>query len=524
MAIAMARRKFPTFALFTIGLVLSSDVSFRGFFVEGAVNVSEKRLIQQIAKNINPNVRPVLNPSEAVNITLDITFHGVIEMAEKYQILTSSVWVRQRWINQLIRWNTSEYGGLEEISIDSSLLWKPDIVLYNNVFEEFGGRMDNAKTRIRVNSTGHCYWAAPFIFKTSCHFNVRDFPFDEQQCKLKFGSWNLHKGLLDLVPKRNLAPVAKEKVENGEWNVISIQIKRSEDEYACCPDEKYTDVTFYINLKRRSLFYTYNLIIPNFLIALLAFFSFYIPVECGERISFVITVLLSMTVFLLLVAESIPPTSEAVPVIGMYYTCSIIEVALALVATGISLKMYYSYLYGKGLSPRLRRFLFCRLAPLLWVDTEIVNEAKLAKNKSCFLFKCLKRPKSSVPRDSVISMYNVIENKANQPNGVATTAKNEANLLAVDAQTSAETDITLLETQKNLSDQEIRQRVKKTSTGPEPQHAVSSTLKGYKDIDFHATESRIAAAIVDRAFMVLFILVFFASTLIILLLPFIRKG
>ena len=384
--------------------------------------------------------------------------------------------------------------------------------------------MDNVKTRIRVNSTGHCYWAAPFIFKTSCHFNVRDFPFDEQQCKLKFGSWNLHKGLLDLVPKRNLAPVAKEKVENGEWNVTSIQIKRSEDEYACCPDEKYTDVTFFINLKRRSLFYTYNLIIPNFLIALLAFFSFYIPVECGERISFVITVLLSMTVFLLLVAESIPPTSEAVPVIGMFYTCSIIEVALALVATGISLKMYYSYLYGKGLSPRLRRFLFCRLGPLLWVDTEIVSGAKLAKNKSCLLFKCLKRPKSSVPRDSVISMYNVIENKANQPNGVATTAKNEANLLAVDAQTSAETDISLLETQNSLSDQEIRQRVKKTSTAPEPQHAVSSTLKGYKDTDFHATESRIAAAIVDRAFMVLFILMFFASTLIILLLPFIRKG
>ena len=37
MAIAMARGKFSTFALFTIGLVLSSDVSFRGFFVEGKV-------------------------------------------------------------------------------------------------------------------------------------------------------------------------------------------------------------------------------------------------------------------------------------------------------------------------------------------------------------------------------------------------------------------------------------------------------------------------------------------------------
>ena len=34
-------------------------------------------------------------------------------------------------MNQLIRWNTSEYGGLEQISIDSSLVWQPDIVLYN---------------------------------------------------------------------------------------------------------------------------------------------------------------------------------------------------------------------------------------------------------------------------------------------------------------------------------------------------------------------------------------------------------
>lgn len=523
MAFAMARGKFSIFTLFTIGFVLTNDVSFSGFFVEGAVNVSEQHLIQHIIDNINPNVRPALNASKAVNITLDITFHGVIEMDEKHQILTTDTWVRQEWMNELIKWNTSDYGGLKQISIDSSLVWQPDTVLYNNVFEEFDGRMDNVKTRIRVSHTGECYWAAPFIFKTSCHFNVRDFPFDEQQCKLKFGSWNFHKGQLDLLRKRDVAPVAKERVENGEWNVTSIQIKRNELVYACCPDEKYPDITFYINLKRRSLFYTYNLIIPNFLIALLAFFSFYIPVECGERISFVITVLLSMTVFLLLVAESIPPTSEAVPVIGMYYTCSIIEVALALVATGISLKVYYGYLYGNGLSPRLRRFLFYRLAPLLWVDTEIVIGAKPTKNKSCFPFNCLKKLKASVPRDGVVSMYSVTENKTNQSNGAPTTAKNEVNLLAVDVKTSQETDISLLETQQGLSDQEIRQRVKKTSEAPELQHVVSSTLIGHRDTDFHATESRIAAAIVDRVFMVLFILVFFVSTLFILLLPVIRK-
>lgn len=380
--------------------------------------------------------------------------------------------------------------------------------------------MDNVKTRIRVRYDGYCYWAAPFIFKTSCPFKVQDFPFDEQQCELKFGSWQFHMGQLDLIRKRDVAPLAKEKVDNGEWNVTTIKVTKNVIVYACCPNEKYPDITFIINLQRRSLFYTYNLIIPNFLIALLAFFSFYIPVECGERISFVITVLLSMTVFLLLVAESIPPTSEAIPVIGMYYTSSIIEVALALVATGISLKVYYSYLYGKGLSPRLRRFLFDRLAPLLYVDTKIAGGTERLKNKSCNPFSFLKKLKQRPAQDSDISMYSVAENPAKLANGVS--EKNEAKLLSVDVRTTSGLNGELLDPRSELTDQEVRQRSEKASMTSELQ-TISSAVKDQKDSEKQAAECRIAAAIVDRAFMVLFVLVFCVSTLVILLLPFIRK-
>jgi len=384
--------------------------------------------------------------------------------------------------------------------------------------------MDNVKTRIRVRHDGYCYWAAPFIFKTSCPFDVRDFPFDSQQCELKFGSWQFHMGQLDLIRKRDVAPLAKERVDNGEWNVTTIKIERNVIVYACCPDEKYPDITFVINLTRRSLFYTYNLIIPNFLIALLAFFSFYIPVECGERISFVITVLLSMTVFLLLVAESIPPTSEGVPVIGMYYTTSIIEVALALVATGISLKVYYSYLYGKGLSPRLRRFLFDRLAPLLYVDTKLAGGTECLKKKSFNPFSFLKKLKNRSAQNSDISIYSVSENPAKLANGVsgANGEKNEAKLLSVDVRTTPGLSDELLEPSIELQDQELRQRSKTSSMTSELQ-TISSAVKDQKDSEKQAAECRIAAAIVDRAFMVLFVLVFCMSTLVILLLPFIRK-
>ena len=85
-----------------------------------------------------------------------------------------------------------------------------------SVFEEFDGRMDNVKTRIRIKHDGHCFWAAPFVFKTSCHFKVQDFPFDKQQCKLKFGSWLFTSKDLDLFRKNETAQVAENMLDNGE--------------------------------------------------------------------------------------------------------------------------------------------------------------------------------------------------------------------------------------------------------------------------------------------------------------------
>jgi len=387
--------------------------------------------------------------------------------------------------------------------------------------------MDNIKTRVRVRHDGHCYWAAPFIFKSSCPFDVRDFPFDEQKCKLKFGSWQYHGKQLDLFRKKDQAAIATDRVDNGEWNVTSVEIQKNVIKYDCCPDELYPDITFVINLQRRSLFYTYNLIIPNFLIALLAFFSFYIPVECGERISFVITVLLSMTVFLLLVAESIPPTSDAVPVIGMYYTCSIIEVALALVATGISLKVYYSYLYKGGLSPGLKRFLFYRLAPLLCIDTDITGGKEHLKNKSCLgnPFRFLKKLKErSSSRNGDVSMYNVTENKGKHADSLEENSqKNDADLLSIDVRDTSGSDIGVMYSYGDSSDQEIRKRCSKHESMSSELKVITSVVKDHKDSEKHAAECRIAAAIVDRAFMVLFVVVFFVSTLVILCLPFIGK-
>ena len=59
----------------------------------------------------------------------------------------------------------------------------------------------------------------------------------------------------------------------------------------------------------------------------LSLLSFFLPSEAGERITLVITNMLALTVFMLIVADILPATSEVVPLISVYFTSILIEVS-----------------------------------------------------------------------------------------------------------------------------------------------------------------------------------------------------
>ncbi|XP_078388493.1 neuronal acetylcholine receptor subunit alpha-3-like [Cetorhinus maximus] len=297
---------------------------------------TERRLFAKLFSNYNPNIRPVENLSHVVEVQFEVSLSQLINVDEINQIMETNVWLKHIWNDYKLRWDPAEYGGVQLIRVPSERVWKPDIVLYNNVVADF--QLDE-KTKVLVKFDGNMTWTSPAIFKSSCRMDLTYFPFDYQNCSMKFGSWTHDKDKIDLVLIGN--EINRLDVwESAEWAIITAPGYRHEIKYNCCA-EIYTDITYSIYIRRMPLFYTINIIIPCLIISFLTILVFYLPSDCGEKVTLSVSVLLSLTVFLLVITESIPSTSLVIPLIGEYLLFTMIFVILSIVITVFVLNIHY---------------------------------------------------------------------------------------------------------------------------------------------------------------------------------------
>ncbi|KAM8876693.1 neuronal acetylcholine receptor subunit alpha-3 [Synchiropus picturatus] len=297
---------------------------------------AEHRLFSVIFSSYNPFIRPVENVSDPVVVQFEVSMSQLVKVDEINQIMETNLWLRHIWNDYKLKWNPKDFGGVEFIRVPSNRIWKPDIVLYNNAVGDF--QVDD-KTKALLRYNGDVTWIPPAIFKSSCKIDVTYFPFDYQNCTMKFGSWTYDKAKIDLVLIGSTINL-KDFWESGEWVIIDAPGYKHDIKYNCC-EEIYTDITYSLYIRRLPLFYTINMIIPCLLISFLTVLVFYLPSDCGEKVTLCISVLLSLTVFLLVITETIPSTSLVIPLIGEYLLFTMIFVTLSIVITVFVLNVHY---------------------------------------------------------------------------------------------------------------------------------------------------------------------------------------
>ncbi|XP_056409713.1 neuronal acetylcholine receptor subunit alpha-9 [Hyla sarda] len=329
--------------------------------VLGAQGKFAYKLMNDLFANYSNALRPVEDMDKAMNVTLQVTLSQIIDMDERNQILMAYLWIRQVWFDAYLRWNKEDYDGLDTIRIPSSYVWRPDIVLYNNADDQFTGSME---TNVVIRYDGQIMWDSPAITKSSCKVDVSFFPFDGQQCRLTFGSWTYNGNQIDILNHLDTGDLT-DFVENVEWEVLGMPAKKNVITYGCC-SEPYPDVTYTLMLKRRASFYIFNLLLPCVMISFLAPLGFYLPADSGEKVSLGVTVLLALTVFQLLVAESMPP-SENVPLIGKYYIATMTMITASTALTIFIMNIHHCGPEAKPVPKWAKKFILQYMSRIFFV-------------------------------------------------------------------------------------------------------------------------------------------------------------
>ena len=188
------------------------------------------------------------------------------------------------------------------------------------------------------------------LLKAHCAIAVAAFPWDRQLCTLIFIVSNHFQEEVVIEAGSNEIYTASFD-ENEQWSLLHTSVSTT-TEYG-------SEVQFSICIERRPTFQIAVLFIPFVMLSVLNLFVCFVKVDSGERISFSVTTLLSITLYLSAIGNNLPQHSKGTSAIIYCLDFILFESLLICLMSIFSLHVFHkrgapSYKIQKILS-RLQR-------------------------------------------------------------------------------------------------------------------------------------------------------------------------
>ncbi|XP_028332540.1 5-hydroxytryptamine receptor 3A-like isoform X2 [Gouania willdenowi] len=258
--------------------------------------------------------RPVKNYRHPTDVSLEVLLYAILDVVEKDQKFIPYVWTVTKWQNEYISWNPNQFCGIDNVSLPTEMLWKPDLTI-----EEMTER-DRAPPSpyITINYKGDVEVQNDQVLVSTCRMHIYQFPFDIQRCNLTFKSAVHTIKDLRLHPSDNSSEATEWSRDlmrtQYEWLFINMTINSINASDSFGQDF----VVYTITMKRKPILYIVNFLLPVLFFLCLDLSSFLISDSGGEKLSFKVTVLLAITVLQLILNEILPSSSNRIPLIAVY--------------------------------------------------------------------------------------------------------------------------------------------------------------------------------------------------------------
>ncbi|XP_062264148.1 5-hydroxytryptamine receptor 3A-like [Platichthys flesus] len=273
-------------------------------------------------------MRPVKNWTTTTVVSQDMVLFGILEVDEKSQTVTTHVQTQMSWRNEFLKWNSSSFCGIKMLTVPRNMLWVPDVSIQEDASDT--GSIQNSPL-VTLTSDGLVSASGRQRLTTTCQFKLKLFPFDTQRCNITFGSMNYDTESLKMrtINSQEALSLVSEQImiTQGEWELLEIKIIYYSVEKQNVSESR---LIYTVIIMRKPMLYVINLIVPLFYFLILDLGSFFIR---GEKLSFKVTLLLSISVLLLILQEILPSTESKLPLMASFCLWVFALVGLSILET-----------------------------------------------------------------------------------------------------------------------------------------------------------------------------------------------
>ncbi|XP_053383863.1 neuronal acetylcholine receptor subunit alpha-7-like [Mercenaria mercenaria] len=289
-------------------------------------------LLNDKLANYNRKIRPTFNQSAPTEVKFGFQLVAISEFDELQEKLSVVGVIHLNWVDEMIQWNPLDYGGMYTVLTESGSFWIPNLVLTNTAtkLDKIGDDWQS----IRYVYNGSAYYYPLGIYTSSCSADITLYPWDIHYCVLNFTPQGHISSEMTIQTMGNKI-IKDHYIENGAWTLLASKVQSS---YI----SGYMSVDVEIVFERKPRYALVNVVLPIVFLAFLSNVVFLIPTDSGERVSYAITMLLAMAVFLTLVGDNLPKTSSPMSYLS-YYLMTLLAVNICVsMATIFNLRIHHN--------------------------------------------------------------------------------------------------------------------------------------------------------------------------------------
>ena len=287
----------------------------------------ENTLRYDLFNNYNKDVRPVSSFSKPVDVTIGLAVQNIESFNQIEETIQLNVWLRKYWKNDLLNWNSTEMS-ISQLTLDSDDIWTPDIELLNAATKP---DIYTLKGGMYLYSDGNMLWSMPAVYKFSCALQLEDFPFDTQDCSLKFGSWTYDTSMLSLKPHGTSSTQIDvlDSFSHSEWELTNFYVSNYNETRECCGDRRFDINEYHFLLSRYTHYYklnmgmTISLVIVSFIIML-------VKPDNLSRTGTAVFIPLTILALQLTIADKIPVVGYYTLMDQFFLTCFITSMIVSI--------------------------------------------------------------------------------------------------------------------------------------------------------------------------------------------------